>query len=247
MRVRLDSSSLERTSSEMRDFAQYLESLERELAGVMGGLTLESRRRSDVDSSARSVGRGAGGLSESYQELASYSKSKAENFTYADDLGKPIEKRNWLKFAGVVVSLGLDFIPIVGNAKGVIEALIGRDLFTGDKLSVMDRSLGVLGPFGKAVSKGSKVINLLDDAVGMAVVTERAIDGARSAERAVDSVTDVVRGAERAADGAADVAKAADHVPPPGVAMAGSMQMPGGMELRRQMELVLLRLFLQRM
>ena len=36
---------------------------------------------------------------------------------------------------GGLVSSGLDFIPGVGNVKSAVEALSGKDLITGEKLS----------------------------------------------------------------------------------------------------------------
>lgn len=41
-------------------------------------------------------------------------------------------------------SLLLDFVPVVGTAKGVVEAILGRDLLTGQELSWWERGLGVL-------------------------------------------------------------------------------------------------------
>ena len=51
------------------------------------------------------------------------------------------------------VSLALGFVPILGNAKGMIDAIIGKDLITDEELSVLDRcysgvsSLPVIGDF----------------------------------------------------------------------------------------------------
>ena len=42
-----------------------------------------------------------------------------------------------------VVSLMLDFTPVIGDAKGFIEGVIGKDLLTGDPLSPVDRLLGL--------------------------------------------------------------------------------------------------------
>ena len=51
------------------------------------------------------------------------------------------------------VSLALGFVPILGNAKGMIDAIIGKDLITDGELSILDRcysgvsSLPVIGDF----------------------------------------------------------------------------------------------------
>ncbi|MFV9511284.1 polymorphic toxin type 50 domain-containing protein [Tepidibacillus sp. LV47] len=63
-------------------------------------------------------------------------------------------------FKRQVGSMALDFIPVVGNIKSGIEAIIGRDLVTGRKLSVTDRLMAGVGIFtgggGKALLKGIK-------------------------------------------------------------------------------------------
>ena len=51
------------------------------------------------------------------------------------------------------VSLALGFVPILGNAKGMIDAIMGKDLITDEELSILDRcysgvsSLPVIGDF----------------------------------------------------------------------------------------------------
>ena len=41
-------------------------------------------------------------------------------------------------------SLMLDFVPIIGDAKGFLEGVIGRDMLTGDSYSPIDRFLGLI-------------------------------------------------------------------------------------------------------
>jgi hypothetical protein len=54
------------------------------------------------------------------------------------------------------LSTALSFVPYVGTAKGIIEALIGRDLLTGQPLSMTDRFLGLIpGRIGRGVSRAS--------------------------------------------------------------------------------------------
>ncbi|MBM6617228.1 pre-toxin TG domain-containing protein, partial [Bacillus suaedaesalsae] len=64
---------------------------------------------------------------------------------------------NFMKQAG---SMGLDMIPVVGNIKSGLEAIMGRDLVTGQKLSTADRIIAAAGIFtggaGKAALKGAK-------------------------------------------------------------------------------------------
>ena len=44
-----------------------------------------------------------------------------------------------------LTSTTLDFIPIIGNLKSVTEAYLGEDLITGEKLSVIERTLSLFG------------------------------------------------------------------------------------------------------
>lgn len=48
-----------------------------------------------------------------------------------------------LGFLGML-SMALNFIPYVGTAKGVVEAVVGYDILTGEQLSTTDRLLGLI-------------------------------------------------------------------------------------------------------
>ena len=54
----------------------------------------------------------------------------------------------------------VDFIPIVGGAKSLQEAVTGKNLITGDSLSTTDRVIGLAGviPAGKLIAKGGKFV-----------------------------------------------------------------------------------------
>ncbi|MEK4628240.1 pre-toxin TG domain-containing protein [Solibacillus sp. FSL R7-0682] len=60
-----------------------------------------------------------------------------------------------------IISAGLDFIPIVGNAKALVEAAIGRDPITGRKLESWERGASAAailgGPLVKGVKHGAKL------------------------------------------------------------------------------------------
>ena len=43
-----------------------------------------------------------------------------------------------------VISFIADFTPLIGDAKGFIEGIIGNDLLTGDPYSPIDRFLGLV-------------------------------------------------------------------------------------------------------
>ena len=46
---------------------------------------------------------------------------------------------------GSLVSSALDFVPIVGNFKSIIEAITGKDMITGVDLSEAERALSLFG------------------------------------------------------------------------------------------------------
>ena len=60
-----------------------------------------------------------------------------------------------------LVSSALDFIPGVGNAKSLGEAITGKDMLTGEKLSKTERALSFLGaiPGGNWLKKGKHLKN----------------------------------------------------------------------------------------
>jgi hypothetical protein len=67
-----------------------------------------------------------------------------------------------LTFLGML-SMAINFIPYVGTAKGVIEAVTGEDLLTGQELSTTDRLLGLIpGGLGKG-SRFGKVAGSADE------------------------------------------------------------------------------------
>ena len=72
-----------------------------------------------------------------------------------------------------LASLLLDFTPIIGDAKGFIEGVIGQELLTGEPLSPVDRFLGlVLLSEVRGIKKGAK---LADDIIGAAIDSANAV------------------------------------------------------------------------
>ncbi len=76
-----------------------------------------------------------------------------------------------------LVSIGLDFVPGIGTAKGILEAISGKDLITGDELAWWERALGI--------------VPLVGGAVGAAGAVARGVD--RTAD-ALDAGADAARG-----------------------------------------------------
>ncbi|HEX6099513.1 MAG TPA: pre-toxin TG domain-containing protein [Thermoanaerobaculia bacterium] len=98
---------------------------------------------------------------------------------YTYFIGNPVQDvaKRAIERVPAVVSLVLDFVPIIGQLKAVVEAMAGRDLITGRQLADWERGLNVLlalipearGIF-KAGSNGMKVL------ANVAVQSRRASD-----------------------------------------------------------------------
>ncbi len=122
----------------------------------------------------------------------------------------------------LLLSLLLDFSPI-GYWKGLLEAITGRDILTGDKLAWWQRALNLV-PGGKGartaakavddVSDIAKAVNKVSDAakVGEEIGdTAKAAGKMGEAAKAVDEVGDAAKAessAAKAVDEVSDVAKA---------------------------------------
>lgn len=75
------------------------------------------------------------------------------------------------------ISLFLDFVPLVGTAKGLVEAVTGRDLLTGQELSPYERALGAVPFIGgvAAVAGVARAVNRVSDAADTATDVTRAV------------------------------------------------------------------------
>ena len=60
-----------------------------------------------------------------------------------------------------IFSIVLDFIPIIGNFKCIGEAIIGKDVITGEELSKIERIISFIGviPFGNYFKNGKHLKN----------------------------------------------------------------------------------------
>ncbi|WP_110931549.1 RHS repeat-associated core domain-containing protein [Paenibacillus bouchesdurhonensis] len=194
MRIEVEIPSLKQTGRELKRTANELESMQSSLQRSMSRLTLESRSRSDVDSTFRQIDQRLTEIRRELEELSRQSTTKGEQFSEADGKGRSFTQSKAWKFIKTGTSMALDFVPVVGNAKGIIEAVIGRDLITGEKLAPWERGLAVLGPLGKGTRNAAKLVKFADEAV----------DGISVLARNSDTVADAVKQGERAVDAAAD-------------------------------------------
>ena len=101
-----------------------------------------------------------------------------------------------------LVSSALDFIPGVGNAKSLGEAITGKDMITGEKLSKIERTFSALGAIpggnwlknGKHLKNGQKFLKAaqratkagkLKNAVKFAKASTRAMAKANKVQKIV--------------------------------------------------------------
>ena len=64
-----------------------------------------------------------------------------------------------------LLSMSLDYAPVVGNAKCLYEAISGNDKITGEELSNWDRTFSFIGgiPFVSSIKKGKDLIKSFKD------------------------------------------------------------------------------------
>nr|WP_253299365.1 RHS repeat-associated core domain-containing protein [Paenibacillus barcinonensis] len=189
-------SDLKRTSRSLDRAADEMGDLRADLNRSMNSLTQKTLSQGGVQSTFTQLMRELDGLQTKLELLSELTRRKRDEYEQADREGK---KFNWGKLASFLTfALGtvLDFAPIVGNVKGVIEAITGRDLVTGEKLAWYERGLGVLGPLGKGVNKATSLLKFADEAVeltGKAVKhADDAVDAAKTAGRNADDAIDAI-------------------------------------------------------
>ena len=104
-----------------------------------------------------------------------------------------------------LVSSALDFVPIVGNLKSLSEAIIGKDMITGEDLSEAERALSLFGAIpggnylknGKHLKNGQKFlkeaqraqkVGKMKNAINFAKAGARAITKANKVSNTVKNV-----------------------------------------------------------
>ena len=76
----------------------------------------------------------------------------------------PLENIYWT-VGKHLLSMSLDYAPVVGNAKCLYEAISGKDKITGEELSNWDRTFSFIGgiPFVSSIKKGKDLIKSFKD------------------------------------------------------------------------------------
>ena len=114
-----------------------------------------------------------------------------------------------------LLSLGVDFIPVVGNIKGGYEAIGGVDPVTGEELSGTERVLAgfgiIFGGLSKLFSKGIKTTGKF--VKGTVKNSDIAKSIAKALEKAVNSIGNLSKGAKgKIKDNVNAVSKKTDEI-----------------------------------
>lgn len=174
MKIELDVNSLKQTSQTMTSAVHSIDQIRSSLRRSMSNLTMQSRGRGDVDGSYRYIDQRLGELEKELKQWSQFALQKGEQFTKDDASGQHIETSSgwkWIKNLGKA----LDFMPVIRNIKGIVEAVTGRVLETGEKLEPWERALQSLGRLGKGINEGAKLLGVADElAGGIRYVTRQA-------------------------------------------------------------------------
>ncbi|MEC1180057.1 pre-toxin TG domain-containing protein [Metasolibacillus meyeri] len=130
---------VETAFNELKESAEeLLEELEEAVEEALGKVTTYARK-----------------LKNNLEELAlvQWVKNDAKNFV----LSAYKKTKNWVKGGWKEgLSMGLDFLPIVGNIKASYESAYGKDPITGRKLSTAERAIAGAAILGGPLVKGAK-------------------------------------------------------------------------------------------
>ena len=99
---------------------------------------------------------------------------------------EPADWRSWL-------SIGVDFIPVVGNIKSAIDATTGRDFIAGQDLGALERAAATAGIFAGGLSKTAAKGAI----AGAGTVTEAVARAAGAKSRPVIGKMDDLRSIDR--------------------------------------------------
>jgi RHS repeat-associated protein len=165
MQIEVRASDVEELGSKLRRSGSEMGDIRAELQRAMRALTLRSQGRAEVDASYQTIERMLQQLEQDLDRFSRGVSQKGKGFDEADGKAPPFEWGKVWEVFKVVTSMVLDFVPIVGNIKGLYEALSGRDLITGAELSWYERALALAGPLGKGLKGGAKLLKASNEVV----------------------------------------------------------------------------------
>ncbi|WP_106766534.1 RHS repeat-associated core domain-containing protein [Paenibacillus faecalis] len=220
MRIVVDPEELSDLHKKMKRAGRDIERMGNMLEGVWRSVDYEGSQRGSLDATWAEMAALFTQLVQQYEEMSAFLNKKSGDFAEADGQESGFKAGTLLKWTAIVLGTTLDFVPVVGNVKGVVDAALGYDVFTGEKLSRTERTLGILGPAGKVLKHGSKAIGLIDDVSGIGKQGDRvsdvhkAVEGAEQtadAAKHADAATGTAGTAAKHGDQAADAAKHGDE------------------------------------
>lgn len=115
---------------------------------------------------------------------------------------------------GVLLSMLLDFAPGIGTAKGLAEAVTGKDLVTGQELEWWERLLGIVPILGGLLGAAGSLAKGADAFADAARAGDRLGDAAKGADGlgGASKGADGLGGASKGPDGLAGASKGADDL-----------------------------------
>ena len=93
---------------------------------------------------------------------------------------------------GHCASCGLDFVPFVGNAKGIYEGFSGRDAVTGEDIHGFDRAMcfvgavPIVGNYAKGASRTARVVRRVSKGISVRNDFHNCMNAGKCAQEIID-------------------------------------------------------------
>ncbi|MDQ0087484.1 uncharacterized protein YukE [Paenibacillus anaericanus] len=179
MKIEVEVPELKQTGRDLQQTVYDLENMQSSLQRMMSRLTLESRGRAEVDNTFRMINQRLNEIRQELEALSRQATKKGEQFAEADGKGKPIDLRQVWSFVKTGM-MGLDFIPIIGNVNQIMTMAIGRDLKTGENLTLGESASTVIGlRAGKGAQGSVKLMEFADEEFTGVCVWDREMEDTR--------------------------------------------------------------------
>ena len=97
---------------------------------------------------------------------------------YAYVTGRPVSFIDPFGLFGMddTASMALDFVPVVGSCKGILEFVLGKDPITGESIPRWIAAIGII-PWGKSLSKTTEAIKYVKKKPDVALDTNALVAG----------------------------------------------------------------------